>query len=499
MSLLTGMGDGLRRIMPTTKPVPAASNACTLNCVTGIACDVEERTLKAGVAAGLLATAALLGGCRAERAYAQALPNGPTAQQPSQQAAIPDSPKPQTLPDAASVTPGKGASGSLDATAADPDAPPTTLPSSAGAAVPAANDVTDTVAPEIIPETGAGSRIQPLRVRVNFVEVPFTVKDKRGILVPALTWRDVRVFENGVRKHLSLFTTDPYPLSVAFIVDQSMPYETMNQVNTALGAVQGAFTPYDELAIYTYNNGTRLATDYTGAQSARVGAVVEHIKSTGREHVFPGGGPLDNNININNGAQANTDPLTNTYHGAHQAGSVQNLPKEQHPLNDAIFEAAKSLSRRPDGRRRIIYVVSDGKEAGSSVKGKELVKFMQTNKISLYATVVGNSSIPYVGFLDKYHIPLTMRENVLPQYASATGGEAISEFKLRGIETSFARIAEEVRVQYTAGYYSNEPLTDGKYRTLEVQVLKPGLDVIAKKGYYPSAETQRTSSASTPQ
>ena len=357
----------------------------------------------------------------------------------------------------------------------------------------------DTTAPDIIPETGAGGRTRPLRVRVNFVEVPFTVKDKRGQLVPALTWRDVQVFENGVRKHLSLFTTDPYPLSVAFIVDQSLPYETMNQVNTALGAVQGAFTPYDEMAIYTYNNGTRLATDYTGAQSPRISAVLAQTKGTGREHVFPGGGPLDSNINVNNGAQINTDPNTNTFHGTRQQGAVQNLPKEQHPLNDAIFEAAKSLLRRPDGRRRILYVVSDGKEAGSKVKSKELVKFMQTNKISLYATVVGDSSTPYIGFLDKYHIPLTMRENILPQYASATGGEAISEFRLRGIETSFAKIAEEVRVQYTAGYYSNEPLTDSKYRTLEVQVLKPGLDVIAKKGYYPSPEAQRGPAAQTPQ
>ncbi len=459
--------------------------------------------MKSGIATGLLATAALLGGCRSGRAYAQALPDGPQAQpsarQTAQQSAIPDSPHPQTLPDASTVTPGKGSSGSLDA-ATDPNAPGTSLPSSSPSrGASSAPDPLDTTAPDIVPETGAGGRAQPLRVRVNFVEVPFTVKDKRGQLVPALTWRDVRVFENGTRRQLRLFTTDPYPLSVAFIVDQSMPYQTMNQVNTALGAVQGAFTPYDEMAVYTYNNGTRLATDYTGAQSARIGAVMEQTKSTGREHIFPGGGPLDNNININNNAQNVIDPNTNTFHGTRQQGAVQNLPKEQHPLNDAIFEAAKSLARRPDGRRRIIYVVSDGKEAGSKVKGKELIKFMQTNKISLYATVVGDSSTPYIGFLDKYHIPLTMRENVLPQYASATGGEAISEFRMRGIETSFAKIAEEVRVQYTAGYYSNEPLTDGKYRTLEVQVLKPGLDVIAKKGYYPSPEAQRGPATQTPQ
>lgn len=426
------------------------------------------------------------------RASAQAVPDAPVPQQTvaQQQSAIPDSPRPQVLPDAAAITPGKGASVGADTTS-DPDAVPTSL---SRTSAPPSTEPADTVAPDVTPETGEGGRVARIRVQANFIEVPFTVKDKKGNLVPALTWRDVRVYENGVRKHMSLFTSDPYPLSVAFLVDQSMPYQTMKTVNTALGAVQGAFTPYDEMAIYTYNNGTNLRTDYTGAQSPRISAVLEQSKSEGREHTFAGGGPLDQNVNINNGAQANLTPNVNTSHGSSLPGSITNLPKEQHPLNDAIFEAARSLSKRPNGRRRIIYVVSDGKESGSKVKSKELIKFMQTNKISLYATVVGDSATPYVGFLDKYHIPFTMRENILPQYASATGGEAISEFRMKGIETSFQKIAEEVRIQYTAGYYSNEPLTDGKYRTLEVQVLRPGLDVVAKKGYYPSAETIRPAS-----
>ena len=60
-----------------------------------------------------------------------------------------------------------------------------------------------------------------------------------------------------------------------------------------------------------------------------------------------------------------------------------------------------------------------------------------------------------------------------------------------GIETSFAKIAEEVRTQYTVGYYTHEPFIDGKYRQIEVKVLRPNLTVIAKKGYYPTAENTK--------
>jgi hypothetical protein len=46
----------------------------------------------------------------------------------------------------------------------------------------------------------------------------------------------------------------------------------------------------------------------------------------------------------------------------------------------------------------------------------------------------------------------------------------------------------EARNQYTLGYISHEPFIDGKFRKIDVRVDRPGLDVIAKTGYYPSAQ-----------
>ena len=106
---------------------------------------------------------------------------------------------------------------------------------------------------------------------------------------------------------------------------------------------------------------------------------------------------------------------------------------------------------------------------------------------------MGESSLPVVGFLDRIHLPLTMRDNILAAYTAETGGQFDAEFRQKGIETSFAKIAEEVRTQYTVGYYTHQPLIDGKYRSLEVKVLRPNLQVIAKKGYYPTAVDARPS------
>lgn len=425
-------------------------------------------------------------------AGAQALPDGPS---PQSTGSVPDSPRPQALPNSRTVAPGKGSSASTDtAQTNDPAAPPTTLRSSSPS-----NEIQDNVAPEAAPVLGAGGRVDDIpifRARTNFVEVPFTVKDKHGALVPGLTWRDVQVYENGTRRHMSLFTVDPYPLSVGFVIDQTLPFEVMTQVNMSLGAVSGAFSPYDEMAVYTYANGVSQRTTFTGAQSARLGAVLEQSKVEGRQMTYVTDGPMSQNVSLNGGAQQNMMPLTNPTHGQRQPGIVNNPEKESHPLYDAIFRAAQDLAKTTRGRRRVLYVVSDGKESGSKIREKELIQYLQGHNIAIYGTVVGDSATPYVGFLDKYHIPFTrLRDNALPKLASVTGGEAVSEFRRKGIEESFSKIANDVRLQYTVGYYSNEPLTDGKYRTVEVRVLKPDLDVVAKRGYYPTPETIRGSAS----
>lgn len=411
--------------------------------------------------------------------------------------AIPDAPNPHaSLPALGSVTPGQGET-------------PTTViessgraPASVSAPVQPAADASQvgsgqamTAAPP--PEEDVKAEAT-LHVQVNYVEVPFSVKDAKGNYVAGLTKNDVEVFEDGQLQNIVYFTPDAHALSVALVIDQSMTYDNMLRVNDSLGALPDAFTKYDEIAVFTYNNGPRMVTDFTGAQSARLAQAIDISKGEGRDPLMAGSlsGPLAQTTVINN---QNFDPNTAAIRG--QTGIQLVTPREVHTLNDAILEAAKALSEQPMGRRRVVYVISDGKEYGSVAKTKDVIKYLQTNNIEVDGTVVGDSALPVVGFLDRISLPLTMQGDILPQYAKATGGNFDAEFRTGGIERSFARIASEVRNRYTLGYDTHEPLIDGKYRTLEVRVLNHGndLSILAKQGYWPSPLEMRPRSATTPQ
>ncbi len=385
------------------------------------------------------------------------------------------------------VTPGQGApSGNADGTVnANNTAGGNTGPTSG--TTPAPTRQKSNVPPPDQPAAGAGSSAAAytMRTHVNFVLIPVIVKNNKGHLVPGLTWRDFEVFEDGVPQQLNFFTVDPFPLSVAFVIDQSLPQDTMKKVNHSLTALQGAFTPYDEISVYTYASHVNLATGFTGAQSQRLTAVLGRIQSPGRDMQVPTGtGPLAEGPMINGRTiDPNVTPM-------HNGTSIAIIPHEIHRLNDAILEAANGLSQRGKGRRRIIYVISDGKEHGSTAGYKEVVRYLLANQIAVYGTLVGDSATPILGFLDKYHLPLVGTDNILPKYTTASGGQLDAELSSNGIQRSFARIAEEVRTQYTLGYNSHRSIFDSRFRKIEVQVDQPGLNVITKQGYYPKATLQ---------
>jgi VWFA-related protein len=326
-------------------------------------------------------------------------------------------------------------------------------------------------------------------LNTTYVQVPVTVKDSKGKLVAGLTWRDFKVFENDTREPIRIFTVDPTALSIAFVIDQSLTADVMAKVNNSLDAIQGALTPSDEVAVFSYNNGAQERTGFTGAQSARLPAVLALTKATGTEMEAPvNSGPLAGCPIRQNGNCV--DPNIQPGFSA-GGGSFITIPKEIHTLNDAILAAAKELSTRPKERRRIIYVVSDGKEFGSKATLKEVVRYLETNEIAVYGTLVGTSAAWGEGWVSKIHLPFTMYDNILYKYIAATGGQADSERDLNGIEKSYAEIAKEARNQYTLVYASHESIYDSKFRKIDVRVERPGLDVTAKNGYYPSAQMSR--------
>lgn len=422
----------------------------------------------------------------------------------SAQQSVPDAPAPQVPPITSTtsgpIIPGEGAgtetavTGNSSSTgavqgSAPQQAPQQQAPAPATQPPPAVGPPNPQQTP---PNTPPIADLGPiLRLNVTYVEVPVTVKDSKGKDVPGLQWRDFQVYENNTYEPLKEFFTDSDALSVVYVVDQSLPRDVMAQVNDSLGAIQGGLTPYDEVGVLTYGNGVHNQSGgFTGAQSARVPFILSMTKSAGTEQLNPvNDGPF-----ASCGIRENGNCVDPNLQAGRSAGDgyFMTIPKEIHTLNDAILAAGKLLSTRPKGRRRVIYVISDGKEYGSTAKYKDVVKYLQTNHILVYGTLVGDAARWGEGRLSRFHLPFTMYDNRLVGYTMATGGTLDSEHGVNNMEKSYEALAREARTKYTLVYASHEPLIDGKYRKIDVRVNRPNLEVIAPPGYYPSASDADT-------
>ncbi len=320
---------------------------------------------------------------------------------------------------------------------------------------------------------------------VNFVSVPVSVKDSSGHLVPGLTVRNFSVLEDDVPQRISFFTSDPFPLSVAVVLDLGMPEQTFAKVKNTFSALIGAFGQFDEVSIFTYTNTVAKVQDFTAVNDS----LSNSVKRLKERHASEGGVPVmsgpmaQNNPTINGREIDPGSPMTN------RVGSP-NI-RVSRVLNDAVLEAALDLSRRPSDRRKILFVISDGRETGSSASYAEVLKVLLTRQIAVYGMGVGSAAIPGYSQLEKVRIPGTGYGNILPKYASATGGQVFDEFTQDAIEQTYARVTEEARNQYTIGY-TTRATPSSSHRSIEVRVDRPGLKVFAKEGYYPLPPSARS-------
>jgi VWFA-related protein len=352
----------------------------------------------------------------------------------------------------------------------------------------------ETVPPGSIPDTssqnpGPRNQINPnedlytISVTTNFVQIPVMVKDKQGRRVDGLLPQDFTVLENGKPQKLSYFTSDPFQLSVAVLIDLGMSDVTVQKVHQTYSALVGAFSPYDEVALYTYSSTVSRVTDFT-PRPERLSAALEAMKLVRGHNNGPPvlGGPLGPQGPTINGIPAGTSGPPPVY----------TPPKESHVLNDAILRAALDLSKRDRTRRKVIFVISDGRERGSRASYSDVLHVLETQGILVKAVVLDMSALP--GYRQVEKLPHIFRQgysNILPRYTNATGGgNVFTELSRNSIEVAYSQITSEARNQYTLGYNPKAISGSSAYRSIEVLVHRKDLDVYSKAGYYPIPPAQ---------
>jgi VWFA-related protein len=421
-----------------------------------------------------------------------------TPQQSDQKQDIPDAPSasrpPQPFPAAPPVepqgTPPNAAADTEQVPSGNEAPPSSTNPASSATEdkmnpPPHALDVKTVPEGGATPDTGSASQDELFRItrNVNQVIVPVRVTDDSGRLVNGLLPKDFSIYEDGKKRTMNFFTSDPLAISAAVIFDLGMADVAVQKVNQSLPALEGAFSKFDEVAIYTYSSTTGRMADF-GAVGKRLEAVLNQLKTKHGEN---------NGVPVTGGPLGPQGPMINNIPVDRSIPTPISPAKQARVLNDAVLEAAMDLGKRDKSRRKIIFIISDGREYRSNASYSAVLKVLLSNGILVYGIGVEGAALPGYRQLEKLHIPGQGYSDILPKYASATGGEILNEYSKDAIENAYQRAIGDARNQYTLGY-TTAATPSSTYREIEVRVGRPGCKssdlrpcvlVFAKAGYYP--------------
>jgi hypothetical protein len=122
-----------------------------------------------------------------------------------------------------------------------------------------------------------------------------------------------------------------------------------------------------------------------GAVGKRLDAVLNQMKTYHGEN---------NGVPVLGGPLGPQGPMINNIPVDRSIPSAISPAKQARVLNDAILTAAMDLCARQKGRRKIIFVISDGREYHSNASYGDVMKVLLSNGILVYGIGVGGSAIP---------------------------------------------------------------------------------------------------------
>jgi VWFA-related protein len=282
-----------------------------------------------------------------------------------------------------------------------------------------------------------------IRSQVNLVNLFVTVRDKNKRIVTDLKKEDFKLQEDGQDQQIAFFSKEvTLPITLALLLDTSGSEQFM------LGSIQdmgGRFLDRvlkkgDEALVMSFDTDVDLLSDFTDDR----GQLDRAIRKTRINAPMSGG-------------MINPGPVPTS----HITGTA---------FYDAVYLACNEKLNTEAGRKAIV-VVTDAQDEGSKVRIEEAVEAAQRTDTVIHILLVAD---PRYG----------ANSGAAKKMTEETGGRMIVANNEKHLAEAFDQISEELRSQYTLGYYPTNTAHDGKFRKIKVEMGNHDYRVLARKGYY---------------
>jgi Ca-activated chloride channel homolog len=286
---------------------------------------------------------------------------------------------------------------------------------------------------------------------VDEVILNATVLDDRDHLVTGLKKDDFHVTEDGTPQTITSLQEQDIPVSIGLLVDNSGSMRTKRQaVNQAAVDMVRASNPSDETFVVNFADEAYIDQDFT-SDLPKLRDGLSHIDSKGGTALY-----------------------------------------------DAVIASADYMAKNAKKAKEVLLIITDGEDNASGTNLEETVRRIQ----DLQGPVVYSIGLLFDESGGGGGRESRRARRALQLLSDETGGLAFFPKNLGQVDEIAAEVARDIRNQYTIGYRSTKPASQGGYRAVHVDAKANGyrkLVVRTRAGYFPhvaGAQAAKGTSAS---
>jgi Ca-activated chloride channel homolog len=299
-----------------------------------------------------------------------------------------------------------------------------------------------------------------IRVNTTLVTLPVSVMDRDGRYVPNLQKEEFRIWEDGVEQEVAFFQSVDKPFSVVLMLDTSPSTQfRLEDIQDAATTFVNQLRADDKVMVVSFNNDIKILSEFTTDRSK-----------------------LQRAIN-----RASTDDGTRLYDALDMVINQQLSRVSGRKAIVLFTDGVDTTSRRADYQTTIM----DAQELDALIYPVQYDTSADMNagnfpaRIDVWGQILGGifGGVRRRGSRGTSRGEYEIANEYLLELANSTGGREYRADTLQNMSFAFANVAEELRRQYSIGYYPKRPPQAGQRRYIRVRARQPNLAVRARDSY----------------
>src|SRR5262245_61601862 len=321
---------------------------------------------------------------------------------------------------------------------------------------------------------------ETIRVDTDLVSIDVTVKDKSGKRGAAgLRAEDFVIYEDGIRQKITNFSASDVPFNLTLLIDTSgSTTDDLLNIRRAARRFLEELRPDDRIAVVQFNRDVDLMQGLTSNRS-QIDLALSRFK--------PGGGTsfydainlaLEEVFKKVEGRKA-IIALTD---GVDSVGfnTFEQILPELEKSGTLFYILELDTEAYTESRMLLDCTASNHFEFSQKQLKKYLKDYVSGGKEEDFQEHCS------LGRMERMQINRKLYQSAhkeLREMTDKTGGRLFPVKDLGNLDPVYSQIAGEIRTQYSLGYYPTNEKHDGKWRTLRVEVKRPGYIGQTRPGY----------------